>query len=292
MTDGEVGVVEEPQDRDTRCASDSEKGLRVQRCRRRQTRVRQKFGFRQALSQRWLCCRCKKSAQIDHRLFCNGESTGNASNIVKGGTSPYAYLWTPSSQTNVTATGLSAGTYTLTVTDACGAIATSSISITQPTAISIFSQSPTFNGTAAVRVSGGTSPYSYLWSPGGNTNDSIFGVTNGTYCCMVTDANGCKDSACVVVEHEGINSITGNSNQIVVYPNPNNGQFTIESSISGASVVEIYNILGEKVFTRNLSTTKGTNTIDISNQPNGAYLYRVISESGDLLGQGKITLQK
>ena len=225
-------------------------------------------------------------------VLCHGGSTGSASNIAKGGNAPYTYLWTPGGATNATASGLSAGTYTLMVSDACGASATASATIAQPAALSIIAHSPTFNGSAAVRVSGGTAPYTYLWSPGGKTTDSISGLTKGTYCCMVRDANGCKDSACVVVSYEGIGSITGNSEQIVVYPNPNNGQFTIESTIGGASSVEIYNILGEKVFTRNLSTTKGANTINISNQPNGVYLYRVISESGDLLGEGKITLQK
>ena len=237
------------------------------------------------------------SAFTIKNVLCNGGNTGSASNIAKGGNAPYTYLWTPGGATKDTASGLSAGTYTLMVSDACGASATASATITQPTAISITSHSAPDNGhgvgTAVVSVSGGVGPYTYLWNPGGNTTDSIGGKTKGTYCCDVKDANGCKDSICVVIKTTaGIDGITGNSAQIVVYPNPNNGQFTIESSVGGASSVEIYNVLGEKVFTGNLSTTKGTNTINIGNQPNGVYLYRVISESGDLLGEGKITLQK
>ena len=237
------------------------------------------------------------SAFIATDVLCHGGITGILTSEVRGGTAPYTYSWTPGGATNATATGLSAGTYTLTVRDACGASETSSASITQPTAISITSASTpdngSHNGTATVTVTGGNLPYTFLWSPGGNTTASISGKDSGMYCCSVTDANGCVDSTCVHIKLiAGIQGISSTNGQITVYPNPNNGQFTIESSISGVSVVEIYNILGEKVFTKNLSTTKGTNQINVSNQPNGVYLYRVTSESGDLLGQGKITLQK
>jgi len=231
-------------------------------------------------------------------VLCHGGSTGSAGTIVSGGTTPYTYLWTPGGGTTDTATGLTAGTYSLMVSDACGASATASATITQPTAIGITAVVTPDNGhgvgTAKVTVSGGVGPYTYLWTPGGKTTDSIGGLTKGTYCCDVKDANGCKDSICVFIKTtaEGIDGISDNSAQISVYPNPNNGQFTIESSVGGASSVEIYNILGEKVYTRNLSTTKGTNTINVSNQPNGVYLYRIVSDNGDLLGEGRIAIQK
>jgi len=230
-------------------------------------------------------------------VLCHGGSTGSAGTIASGGTMPYTYLWTPGGATKDTASGLSAGTYTLMISDACGASATASVSVTQPTAIGITSTSSddngSGNGAATVAVTGGSSPYTYLWTPSGKTTATITGETFGQYCCKITDANGCKDSLCVTINKgTGIDGITGNSAQIVVYPNPNNGQFNIESSIDGASSVEIYNILGEKVYTKNLSTTKGVNTINVNNQPNGVYLYRIISDNGNLLGEGRISIQK
>ena len=230
-------------------------------------------------------------------VTCYGGSNGMALSRPAGGTIPYTYSWAPSGGTKDTARALSAGTYTVTIKDACGSSATAMVIITQPNAISLTSHSTPDNGhgagTAAVSVSGGVGPYTYLWNPAGNTTDSISGQIKGTYCCDVKDANGCKDSICVVIKTTaGIAGISDNSAQIVVYPNPNNGQFTIESSIGGASSVEIYNLLGEKVFTRNLSTTKGTNTINVGNQPNGVYLYRIISDNGSLLGEGRISIQK
>ena len=230
-------------------------------------------------------------------VLCHGDSTGSAFVMAGSGTMPYTYTWTPSGGTTDSAVGLKAGAYTITVNDACGETATAMVNITEPTAISLSSASTpdngSHNGTATVTATGGVMPYTFLWSPGGNTTASISGKDSGMYCCTVTDSNGCTANTCVHIKSiAGIQGISSSNGQISVYPNPNNGEFTMESSISGASVVEIYNLLGEKVFTKNLSTTKGTNQINVSNQPNGVYLYRVISESGDLLGQGKITLQK
>jgi len=56
-----------------------------------------------------------------------------------------------------------------------------------------------------------------------------------------------------------------------------------------------YNVLGEQVLTETLQpqTPKGAlNTIDLSDQPNGIYLYRVTTQDGNLLGQGKVIIQK
>jgi hypothetical protein len=53
--------------------------------------------------------------------------------------------------------------------------------------------------------------------------------------------------------------------------------------------IEIYNVLGENVYQSKINST---NTEINLNQPNGIYFYRVITESGSLLGEGKIVIQK
>jgi len=135
---------------------------------------------------------------------CFGNSNGIATATASGGEPSYSYLWSPGGETTVTATGLTAGTYTLNVIDSAGCSETSHVTITQPLAIA-----PLFtpvsatclddDGSASVSVNGGTSPYSYLWNPGGSTNTSISGLTPGTYSITITDSHGCIDSTSVTV---------------------------------------------------------------------------------------------
>jgi hypothetical protein len=56
------------------------------------------------------------------------------------------------------------------------------------------------------------------------------------------------------------------------------------------SSIEVYNMLGEKVYEETLCSTQGDNTINLSNQPNGVYLYRVLQQDGTLLGEGKVVI--
>ncbi|MQP63690.1 adhesin, partial [Flavobacterium sp. LMO6] len=86
------------------------------------------------------------------------------------------YSWAPSGGTAATASGLSAGTYTVTVTDANSCTATQSFTITEPTALVVTPASQTnvscnsgSNGSATVTVSGGTAGYTYSWAPPGGT---------------------------------------------------------------------------------------------------------------------------
>ncbi len=85
----------------------------------------------------------------------------------------------------------------------------------------------------------------------------------------------------------GISDEAPLSNQIYLYPNPNNGKFTINLPPSSSnSSLEIYNILGYEVLKSTLINS--TTPLDLSKQAKGIYLYRVISETGQLIGTGKI----
>lgn len=98
-------------------------------------------------------------------VSCNGGSNGIANVSVSGGTSPYIYSWAPSGGTGATASGLSAGSYTCTITDAGAQSTTAVVSITQPSAFSVSSSTTNIacnggsNGAASVSVSGATAPY-------------------------------------------------------------------------------------------------------------------------------------
>ncbi|HSY76748.1 MAG TPA: T9SS type A sorting domain-containing protein, partial [Bacteroidia bacterium] len=92
---------------------------------------------------------------------------------------------------------------------------------------------------------------------------------------------------------QGINNISEPNQTSILFPNPNKGVFTIQSPVdSRQSLVEIYNMLGEKVYTETLRQAQGDNSINISNQPAGIYLYRVSSEEGQLISSGKFVIEK
>lgn len=135
------------------------------------------------------------SAQTDVSFY--GGNDGTATVGVTGGTAPYTYSWNPSGGTSQTATGLIAGTYTVTVTDKNGCTATQSFTITQPIPLMTDSVSQTDvsckggnNGTATINAIGGNPPYTYLWSPSGGTNATGTGLSAGTYTVTVKDSTG------------------------------------------------------------------------------------------------------
>lgn len=142
-------------------------------------------------------------------VSCNGGSNGAASiNTPTGGAGGFTYNWTPGNPIGdgtTSVTGLNAGTWTCTVTDANGCTATTNFTITQPSALSLTAASQTnvscnggANGTASVNIAtGGAGGYIYNWTPGnptGNGTASVTGLTAGTWACTVTDANSCTAS--------------------------------------------------------------------------------------------------
>jgi hypothetical protein len=123
-------------------------------------------------------------------ITCRGSNTGTATVTPSSGTSPYTYLWNTSATTQ-SISGLIAGTYSVTVTDACSSTIVKSITLTQPNAlvatISGTNVTTCNNGTATVTPSSGTSPYTYLWNTSATTQ-TISNLVAGTYTVTVTDA--------------------------------------------------------------------------------------------------------
>jgi hypothetical protein len=76
-----------------------------------------------------------------------------------------------------------------------------------------------------------------------------------------------------------------------VFPNPGKGIFTFQSAgISRQSVVEVYNVMGEKIYSNELSTSSQF-SIDLRNEPQGIYLYRIVSDIGQPIASGKLIIQ-
>ena len=128
--------------------------------------------------------------------LCNGAANGTATATGGGGVPPLAYLWS-NGQNTAAATGLAAGTHTVTVTDALGCANVAIVTLTQPTPLTASATNTAVscnagtNGTATVTASGGTPAYTYLWS-NSQTTPTVSGLTAGTYSVTVTDNQACS----------------------------------------------------------------------------------------------------
>ncbi|MDO8367069.1 MAG: HYR domain-containing protein, partial [Saprospiraceae bacterium] len=139
---------------------------------------------------------CALSASISAaNVLCFGGAEGQATVALNGGLMPYTYLWSNGASTQ-TATNLSAGTYTVSATDAAGCAVSQSVGITQPALLvaTVFDVQNVLcphdmTGQASIDITGGTAPYFVTWS--GNTG--VLGV--GSYTVSVTDANDCSTTA-------------------------------------------------------------------------------------------------
>ena len=140
------------------------------------------------------------TASVVENVSCNGLTDGSVVVTVSGGNPSYSYSWsTVPEQTASSATGLSAGIYTVTVTDGVSATITSSVEITQPdvleataTVTKAITCHQGSDGEITVSVSGGTTTYSYAWSTTPvQTAATATGLSVGSYSVTVTDANGC-----------------------------------------------------------------------------------------------------
>jgi hypothetical protein len=142
----------------------------------------------------------------DSGVTCCGASTGKATVAVSGGTPAYTYSWSPSGGTNATAVNLSAGTYTVNVTDSKGVSCNATAVITQPTCL----VDSAYNVNSAecpgqcvslnVFAFGGSPSYTYLWSTGAtSTSISVCPTTNTTYTVNAVDMYGCTTTTSVKV---------------------------------------------------------------------------------------------
>lgn len=142
------------------------------------------------------------NANITH-ASCAGSADGSITTNVTGGVGTLNYIWS-NSQTTPNAVNLTAGTYTLTVTDANGCSASASYTVNGNLAIVFGSPVITVvtcddGGTITASASGGNAPYTYTWSGTYQTGSYIDSLSAGSYTLTVTDANGCTAADTYVV---------------------------------------------------------------------------------------------
>jgi len=176
-------------------------------------------------------------------VSCNNGSDGWINLITSGGTSPYNFIWNTGSSTE-NQVNITAGNYSVIVNDNNSCTTSLSVSITQPVAIGISEAQANVtcngysDGTITITVTGGTSPYSYVWNDGVTTQNRV-NVPAGSYSVTVTDANLCSAVINIIIlQPLGMVLTTSFINPTC---ETNNSDGSITLNVTGGSIPYAYN---------------------------------------------------
>jgi Zn-dependent metalloprotease len=181
------------------------------------------------------------SSIVAENVKCKNGNNGSIDLSVSGGTTPYTYVWS-NAATSQDLASLTAGKYVVTITDGNNCVRKDSVEITEPTLLTS-SITPTHvkckngnNGSIDLTISGGTTPYTYVWSNAATSQD-LSNLTAGKYVVTVTDGNNCtlKDS---VVITEPTLLVSSNTFANVKCKNGNDG--SIDLTVSGGTTPYTY----------------------------------------------------
>ena len=202
-------------------------------------------------------------ASID--ISCITGSDGSVDLTISGGTIPYTYLWS-NSATSEDISGLSANTYSVVVTDACGLTLVNTTAITEPTQLTTtLSATNTTcyaygDGSATVTATGGTPPYNYQWSNGQTTSTAI-GLFPNNYSVNVQDDNGCLASDLVTISEPSALTLTASATDATC----NGGaDGTVTLSISGGTAPYDYTWSNGDTIMNITSVVAGSYTVTVT----------------------------
>ncbi len=209
--------------------------------------------------------------------LCNGSADGTATVTPMGGTPSFAYTWDANAgnQNTQTATGLAAGTYTVTLTDANNCEATTQVTVDEPGAIILNSSNTAAScnggtdGTATITANNGATPYTYLWdSNASNQNGpTAVGLAFGSYNITVSDANGCTATDQVDVPELSSIEFTTDATPLNCFGDTN-----------GTATVEITS--GTQPFNYTWNTNPPQNTPVATDLPSGTYTITITDGGG------------
>jgi hypothetical protein len=228
---------------------------------------------------------------------CFGSLSGSISILPSGGNDPYDYTISFNStiiNSYIDSLGiqtfpnLSAGLYTLVVSDSNSCSESIDVTLSTPMDLNIsynvLEEISGSDGSIDVTITGGTTPYLFDWSNDGqgdfNDSEDLIGLVSGTYSLSVMDDNGCLDTVEVFVGSQ----VSINENNFLfdinVFPNPNNGNFTIDfQNVSEDFEIELFDIAG-KIIISNQLILASSKTKEINNLKAGTYLLNINSKLG------------
>ncbi|MBL4656487.1 MAG: gliding motility-associated C-terminal domain-containing protein [Flavobacteriales bacterium] len=213
-------------------------------------------------------------------VTCYGDSDGTATVAIVNGVPPYNYVWSSGGSTTGstdlvnTETGLSAGTYSVTVMDSNSCLAMDSATILTPFPLTAAitdsidaSCGGLCNGGATVTPGGGTPPYNYLWDAGSTPTDSATsGLCAGLHTVILTDNNGCDTAAAVtIIEPQILSALISDSTLVLC-----NGECNGDATVTALGGVPPYTILwsnGDPVSTAD-SLCAGNYTVTVEDSIN------------------------
>ncbi|MBS4040948.1 MAG: gliding motility-associated C-terminal domain-containing protein [Flavobacteriales bacterium] len=216
---------------------------------------------------------------------CNGND-GSASIGAIGGTPPYSFLWEFDNSTLSSRNDLTAGTYTIRVSDSAGDRSTAIVNLGAQAPLNIslnLSQVSCFggsNGAASVTVTGGTGVYTYTWSVAGQSGSRIENLTAGSYSITVRDQSGCQSVQNFTITEPSmlsasVTSVTdatcigGNNGAAQISVSGGTPPYTYSWSPSGGSSPAIFNVSAGtyQVLIRDANFCEVTQTVTIR-EPN------------------------
>jgi len=210
--------------------------------------------------------------------LCNGDSSGTATLCVQGGAGPYTVNWN-----GINPNAISAGIYSVVITDANGLTSSPNYTINESTILSSSINQPIFDLEA--NVIGGTPSYTFQWLFANivvGTTSTYTPTQNGDYVVVSTDANGCIDTSALFTVTNVISGIAEHlSNSLVVYPNPFTKQTTIKllNKTDIVKEISLYNPIGQKVKLISSSINRDIITLERGNLVKGIYMLLIRTEN-------------
>jgi gliding motility-associated-like protein len=142
---------------------------------------------------------CEPPTIVPVHISCFGECDGQATATAVG-LAPFDYLWDAAagSQTTATATGLCAGTYTVTTTDSDGCVQTATVTITEPAELEATIELTNVtcegasDGLIEITTTGGTAPITFNIGAGPVASGTFASLSEGSYTIVIEDDNGCS----------------------------------------------------------------------------------------------------
>ncbi|MEO6760436.1 MAG: hypothetical protein ABIO24_13340, partial [Saprospiraceae bacterium] len=215
-------------------------------------------------------------------VLCNGDNTGTATATATGGTGTVTFQWQGclggAVINNAVATGLLAGCYSVTATDAGGCTATATITLNEPVeyqftasqnAVSCFGGT---DGSISISVTGNTAPYTFLWDDG-QTMSTATGLAAGFHVVTVSDANGCQAATLVKLLEPTMLVVDSTASREVSCFGGTNGTATV--FVTGGTLPYQYKWTDLQTTQKAVGLTSGTYSVTVTDAHNCTVLAMV-----------------